>query len=148
MAKDLLKEQTRIGHTILWTKGHYTHSGNTPEDVMNDLRQVMKFDGYDTSLMTDDDIYRVIFAAYDEIHNYAYAKGVRGFNLPVSSIVSGTMHLIFKKYGFKFCMLLEIFNKFSMMSDEDFKLPSPFKFTKMILIDEENGIQYELNIQE
>ena len=146
MAKDLLKEQTRIGHTILWAKGHYKHSGNTPKDVMNDLRQVMQYDGYDTKLMTDEDIYRVIFAAYDEIHNYAYIKGIKGFNLAVSSITSGTMHLVFKEYGFKFCMLLEIFGKLSMMSNDDFKLPSPLKFTKMILIDEENGIQYEMKI--
>lgn len=146
MAKDLLKEQTRIGHTILWAKGHYKHSGNTPEDVMNDLRQVMQYDGYDTKLMTDDDIYNIIFGAYDEIYNYAYVKGIKGFGSPLASIAQGTMHHIFKKYEFKFCMLLEIFSKFSMMSNNDFKLPSPIKFTKMILIDEENGIKYEVKI--
>ena len=112
---DFSKEPINIAHVILWRKGWYQwKSHNWDYDpVMSDIREMLKYDGYEPQFLSNKDIFDIIFRAYDEYFKWAYLHDVPGWYDPIMSIARGTYHNIFHKYSFEFNMLLEVLAKFA-----------------------------------
>ena len=94
--KDFSKEIIRIGHVILWRKGWYLHSGQTweYETTMKDIREMLKYDGYEPQFLNDKEIIDIIFRAYDEYFKYAFLNDVPGWYDPLMGVIRGTYQII------------------------------------------------------
>lgn len=145
--KDFSKEPIRIGHVILWRKGWYEwkcKDFHNEKEVLKDIREMLKYDGYQTEFMSDDEIYQIIFRVYDEYFIWAFQNEVPGFYEAVSSIVTGTYHNIYKTNNFRFNMLLEILAKFAWVDPKYLKLPCPYYDKKHYKIGTyKNGMTYK-----
>ena len=122
---DYSKEIINIANVILYRKGWYLHTGTDKKSVMKDLKEMLGYDGYPKSHLDENDIYRIIFTAYDNFCKYAWVYKVPGFEYPLSSITTGTYHNIGKENDFKFNLLLEILAKFAFIESKYLKLPAP-----------------------
>lgn len=126
--KDFSKEPIRIGHVILWRKGWYKHTANDweYEATMKDIREMLKYDGYEPQFLSDKDVMHIIFIAYDEYFKWAYKNDVPGFYDPLMGVITGTYHNCYSdKNPFMFNVMLEVLAKFAWTETRYLKLPTP-----------------------
>lgn len=125
--KDFSKEPIRIAHVILWRKGWYQHTSNNwdYESTMLDIREMLKYDGYEPQFMSDKDVMEIIFRAYDEYFKWAYINDVPGFYDPLMGVITGTYHNCYRENSVGFNIMLEILAKFAWTETKYLKLPTP-----------------------
>ena len=125
--KDFSKEPIRIAHVILWRKGWYLHSGQTweYETTMKDIREMLKYDGYEPQFLNDKEIIDIIFRAYDEYFKYAFLNDVPGWYDPLMGVIRGTYHNVYRDNCTDFNIMLEILAKFAWTESKYLKLPTP-----------------------
>ena len=124
---DFSKEPIRIGHVILWRKGWYQHTSNNWEfePTMKDIREMLKYDGYEPQFLSDKEVMHIIFRTYDEYFKWAYLHDVPGFYDPLMSVITGTYHNCYNENPFAFNIMLEILAKFAWTENKYLKLPIP-----------------------
>ena len=125
--KDFSKETIRIGHVILWRKGWYQHTANdwNYEATMKDIREMLKYDGYEPQFLSDKEVMDIIFRAYDEYFKWAYLHDVPGWYDPLTGVITGTYHNCYSSNPFMFNVILEILAKFAWTDSQYLKLPIP-----------------------
>lgn len=123
--QDYTKEPIAISNVLLLRLGWYKWSGNSKEDIIDDIKEMLELDGYCGKAFSEQDVYFIIFHQFEEYAKYAIKNDIPGWHRAITEILNSIYHRLNPENGFEFNTMMAMLSMWSNTEKKYLKIKKP-----------------------